>query len=240
MIVLMALSETVIADGDDDAESKEPVASMARRSLREHVDELLLLQISSSGETSKRRARWPEGFLEDALKKKNEYDSLLSKSESSMEESSRRAAATRLPLPPRLPLDADEPWWVLPSARGGGDGAFAVLGGAPAAATPLAAMLRRIASSSSGSAFAPLSHADTALAIRLLETEPEASVSACQSLLESRRGEEAALTRVARASPCSPRPLRLRRQQQQQQQQQQKQRGRSLSRRTSRSSRLLL
>ena len=130
-----------------------------------------------------------------------------------MEESTRRAsasaAATLLPLPPRLPVDEDEPWWVLPLASGRGDGAaeFAVLGGAPAAATPLAAMLRRVgastsssSSSSSSSSVAPLSHADTALAIRLLETEPEASVVAFQSLLE-KGGGEAALTTVARASP---------------------------------------
>ena len=81
-----------------------------------------------------------------------------------------------------------------------------MLGGAPAEATPLAAMLQRIASSSndspsgSSSVAAPLSHADAALAIRLLETEPKASVAAFQSLLE-RGGGEAALTRVARASP---------------------------------------
>jgi len=141
--------------------------------------------------------------------KDSETSTTPSKSESSMEESSRRAAAAAASgflLPPRLSLDDDEPWWVLPLASGGGDGGFVVLGGAPAEATPLAAMLQRIASSSndspsgSSSVAAPLSHADAALAIRLLETEPKASVAAFQSLLE-RGGGEAALTRVARASP---------------------------------------
>lgn len=128
-----------------------------------------------------------------------------------MEESSRRAAVALasplLHLPPCLPLDDDEPWWVLPSASGGGDEipGFTVLGGAPAAATPLAAMLRRIASStgdSTSSSFSvvPLSHADAALAIRLFEKEPEQSIAACQSLLERGGGQEA-LTRVAKASP---------------------------------------
>jgi len=190
----------------------------------EHADESLLqLQRSSSSEKSKRRERWPEGSLEDASREREREKTFVffskdsetlttpSKSESSMEESSRHAAAAATAasgflLPPRLPLDDDEPWWVLPLASGGGDGGFVVLGGAPAEATPLAAMLQRIASSSndspsgSSSVAAPLSHADAALAIRLLETEPKASVAAFQSLLE-RGGGEAALTRVARASP---------------------------------------
>jgi len=76
----MATSETAaMGDGDDRCESKEPaLAAAARRPLllllicaTEHADESLLqLQRSSSSEKSKRRARWPEGILEDASRER--------------------------------------------------------------------------------------------------------------------------------------------------------------------------
>ena len=126
----------------------------------------------------------------------------------SMEESSSQAAAAAsslLPLPPRLPRDDDEPWWVLPSSGKNSDegtAGFTVLGGAPASAsaTPLAAMLRRITSTStSSSGVQPLPHADAALAMRLFEHELEGSVAACKNLLEKQGAE--ALAKVAKASP---------------------------------------
>jgi len=114
----------------------------------------------------------------------------------------------KLPLPPPLPLDDDEPWWVLPACKADGgesESAFVLAGGCPAETTPLAAMLARVvvsssSSSSTSSASLPLPHADAALAMRLLEERPKESVASCQALFD--RGGVEALTAVAASCPA--------------------------------------